>query len=325
LPSIIGMTGASGPGVGDGALIVADQLGKQLGIKIAIELMGSYTDQILSLKNGKNQLWYAGTTTVRDPWLGQADPYNKAEWGPQLVRAMAIGKPRFNGIWTTKKTGIKTFADLKGKRLPFYPASAIRNYTTESILLAHGVTWDDVKKVNFDSAAAAEDALLNGLVDAVMAGFPTTKMVEAQATVGAYVIPFSDSAETAKKWAERQIHPLIIAPKGAFAGVEQDTLIFGTQDHFVTLAAMSEDSAYQLAKGFYLAVPSIILVKGGEDTNQKEVASLKASVPFHPGAITFFKEVGLWTAAHEAWQQDMLKKEQGYIADWKAKLTTTTK
>ncbi len=30
------------------------------------------------------------------------------------------------------------------------------------------------------------------------------------------------------------------------------------------------------------------------------------TVPFHPGAVKYFKEAGLWTAEHEKWQKEQL-------------------
>ncbi len=319
LPPIIAMAGPTGSGNGDTGLIVSNELGKQLGVSVKYERIANYVEMFFALKTEKLHVVYGGTTAIRDPWLGLGNDYDNANWGPQKVRLLMVGMSRYNGIYTTKKTGIKAMTDLKGKRVPWYPSSSTRNEATENIFKAHGFTWDDVKKVNFDSPGAAEQALADGVVDAVMTGLGTAKQTEIEATLGAYVIPFSSSAETAKKWSELMPQPLLVAPKGFMPGIEQDTLVFGSQDHIVTYDLMDADYAYRITKGLYESIPTLQKTKGTEAFTKDNAASLGAMAPFHPGSIRYFKEAGVWDAAHETWQQEKLKVETAALAAWKTK------
>ena len=62
-------------------------------------------------------------------------------------------------------SGIKTGADMKGKRIAFYPTAAGRTRIVEAMLAFHGLTWDDMIKVPAAGFTQAQEALLDGRVD----------------------------------------------------------------------------------------------------------------------------------------------------------------
>lgn len=318
LPSIIGFASRGTTGTGATALALVDALSKQLGIKVVYEDYGTFPEMFLAVKSGRSLLLAGSTNTVRDALLGNGD-YSQPEWGPQPLRTLVVGRPRFWGFYTSKKTGITTFADVKGKRVPYFPGSSTRNDTMEGVFKAHGFTWDDVKKVSFDDTGAAQQALIDGLVDVAFTGFPAPKMVELEATQGCVVIGFDQTPEMEKRFHELLPHDLVIAAKGEFVGVLDNILLPASVDYTMAYDFLDEDYAYTLTKAVYESIPDIAKTTAGEGLTQKGTTNVPAQAPFHPGAIKFFKEVGLWGAAQEAWQQKALQEEQARMAAWKAK------
>ncbi|UCH48898.1 MAG: TAXI family TRAP transporter solute-binding subunit, partial [Betaproteobacteria bacterium] len=71
-------------------------------------------------------------------------------WGPQLVRALMLNTS--NQILTVVAAGdarIKTLADLKGKRVAWVIGAPALNHNVTAMLAFAGLTWNDVKKVEF--------------------------------------------------------------------------------------------------------------------------------------------------------------------------------
>ncbi len=152
LPSIITIAStAASTVVGATAIAEADLLGKLLGIKVTFDAYGTQVEIAMALKLKRADMWATSTSTLLDPVMGTGD-YSRPEWGPQPLRTITVGADLSSGLATSKKTGIRVMADVKGRTVAFYPGQSTRNDTEEAILKAHGLTWNDVKKVNFDSA-----------------------------------------------------------------------------------------------------------------------------------------------------------------------------
>ncbi len=316
LPSIVGLVTTAGSGTGTTATAIADVLGKQLGIKISVQPIGNKVDSMTLLRSGQVHLFASSTTTTLDPVNGAGD-FAKAAWGPQPLRMIATGQGRFWGFFTTKKTGITTMADIKGKRVNYFPSDGTRNNTIESAFKAHGFTWNDVKKVSFDSADAAQQGILDGTIDVAFTGFPTAKMVEVEATLGCVVIPFSNTPEMAAIFRSLLPHELVMVPKGSFVGATQDMLLPASVDQIIGYNTMDDDFAYQIARGLFDANAEIVKNPVATGWIKGNSANIPTSAPFHPGAIRFYKEVGLWDAAHDRWQADALQQEKTRIANFK--------
>ena len=74
---------------------------------------------------------------------------------------------------------MKTYADLRGKRVPYVRGAPALNVTTEAFLACGGLTWDDVERVDFPGYSAMWTGVVNGQVDAAYAttvSGPTRKL-----------------------------------------------------------------------------------------------------------------------------------------------------
>ncbi len=322
LPSIVRFTSTAGQNSEIGTSL-ANALQKLLGTKFTVETASTQLNSWLLLRSGQAELAETSTSTLLDPLMGVGD-YAKPEWGPQPLRILFQGELVPFGLWTTMKTGIKTMEDLKGKRVAYFPGSSTRNDTIEAILKAHGLTYNDVKKVNFDESLESYDAVQNGTADAALGGFRTAKLTEVDATTGLWIIPFGRSADVAARWKQLRPQPLLEMKKGEFAGVKEDMLQPGSVHMVGAYNFLDEDIAYQITKGLYGSIEQIQKVPITAQWSKEGATRLPLLAAYHPGSIKFFKEVGLWTAEHEKAQQEQLQAEQGRLATWKAKLTATT-
>ena len=75
--------------------------------------------------------------------------------------------------------------------------------------------------------------------------------------------------------------------------VSYDTMLIADE-------SMSEEDAYAITKALYDNWTDLQADIGPlRGVAQGELAVAAPSVPYHPGAVTFYKEVGLWTETHE--------------------------
>src|SRR4030042_4255024 len=109
------------------------------------------------------------------------DRYADITWGPQPLRVVWLALQPGNAAVTRGDTGIKTLADLKGKKLPWIPGSVF-NIFHEGMLAFANLTWDDVKKVQVTGFGAMLRALVDGKIDEAMAAVTSPPLYELQAS-----------------------------------------------------------------------------------------------------------------------------------------------
>jgi len=90
--------------------------------------------------------------------------YSNMEWGPQPVRALYFAQHAGLALGLRGDSDIKTPADLKGKRVAYYPTMAL-TLICEAHLAFAGLTWKDVQKVEVPSYVTAMNMVMEGKID----------------------------------------------------------------------------------------------------------------------------------------------------------------
>ena len=76
-------------------------------------------------------------------------------WGPMPLRIVMASHGESNqALGVAADLGVKTYADLRGKRVPYVRGAPALNVTTEAFLACGGLTWDDVERVDFPGYSA---------------------------------------------------------------------------------------------------------------------------------------------------------------------------
>ena len=134
--------------------------------------------RLLPLQRGRVQFSANGVAT----YFGQEGVFQFAgkTWGPMPLRIVLASHGDSNqALGVANDTGIKTYADLRGKRVPFVRGAPALNVTTEAFLACGGLTWEDVERVDFPGYNAMWTGVVNGQVDAAYAttvSGPTRKL-----------------------------------------------------------------------------------------------------------------------------------------------------
>jgi len=233
--------------------------------------------------------------------VGVEEPY------PEL--RMLMGTYVLWWAWVTRPdTKIKTIADLKGHkvvyRLPGRPKSDALG--SESLRAVGLDPAKDVKQIKYDNQVAMINALKSRHADAIVVSLGGAALQEAKATVGIEVLPWTREIYNSFSPNLKTVVMAKEVPAGWVREMDKPTqLAFGWAKMIGTRSDMDEQTAYMIVK--------TVMENGSEflkmspdfrEYGVKDYAiPAEFPIPFHPGAIRYFKEKGLWTPAHDALQQ----------------------
>lgn len=191
-------------------------------------------------------------------------------------------------------SGIKTFADLKGKRVNIGNPGSGQYATMGVVMDALGWTTDDFALASELKPAEQSAALGDNKVDAIIytVGHPNGSIQEATSTVDAKLIPV-DGPEIDKLIDDNPYYAKATIPGGMYAGNDKDVTTFGVKATFVTSADVPDDVVYAVVKAVF---DNFDRFKGLHpafaNLNEEEMISAGLSAPLHPGAVKYYKERG---------------------------------
>lgn len=274
----------------------------------AVQTGGSY-DNILLLRDrtdAASNTYYCALATTDSAFVtytGQ-EPRFKDKKG-DMQRIMFYMYPSLIHIVTTDGSGIKVLQDLKGKRVSTgQPGSSTENLAL-LVLQGAGVSTDSFAKRERLPAAESATALGAGSIDAYfwVGGVPTGSIVELGQTLSRknqkiVMVPIDPQSTTAQLVFKR--FPGLVSsttvPKKVY-GTATDVRGLETGNVFICPASMPDDLAYNITKTVFENLKTLqTAVAPAKDTtlaaSGKLYASLNKTIPFHPGAVKYLKEVG---------------------------------
>ena len=215
--------------------------------------------------------------------------------GEKLENVMTVGTmyPEVIQIAVSENSGIKSVADFKGKRISVGDAGSGVEFNAKQILEGYGLTFEDIKKSNLSFKESAE-GIQNGTLDGcfITAGVPNSALQELAFTAGLILIPVS-GPEADAICSKYSFYTQTIIPGNTYKGTNTDTPALAIKATLAVSAKLDEDTVYQMTKTLFENLDELgqAHAKGKEVSAQAAVTGV--SVPFHPGAEKYFKELGL--------------------------------
>lgn len=208
------------------------------------------------------------------------------------------------------KSNIRSVKDLKGKRV----SSSFGGHATivpqiTSALEAAGLKWSDVVPIPVVSAADAVQALMEGRLDASWASFGMPQVRQADARIGVRYIPLESSPQALEVYRRIAFPDLQIrtVKAGSAPGVIEDTVMMTPDSYLIANAKVSDEAVRAILSALWDHEKDLIVIHPGlkNFTNRAAVTELP-SIPYHPEAVRFYKEKGLWNSKAEAAQKKLL-------------------
>lgn len=211
------------------------------------------------------------------------------------VQAVMTLAPNVAMFISPANQGVRSIQDMRGKRVVIGPAGAGFEFFVQPLLRAHGLTYDDFTPLNATQAAAV-DMLADGSAAAVFIGgaVPTASITQAASSQDITFVPFDDAAKT--KLVEEYVFfsPATI-PANTYRGQTADvhSLDVGSM-HLITSAGQNEELIYQVTKLLYEHREEVAQKHPAGRAINATNAARDTGTPFHPGAIRYYREIGIW-------------------------------
>ena len=211
-----------------------------------------------------------------------------------------IGKvfPFTIGWYVKKDAPYKTLTDLKGKKIAVgFTANSAQLRFYRAGMAASGVTEKDFDGVPVPHVVRGADDFMQGKVEASTFAVGAGKMSEVNVKVGGIrFLETPDTPEALKRL--RTVLPrgtiTTLNPAPAFAGVVAPTKLINEDYLVVAGTQMSDDDAYKIAKILYENQDKLTSIAKTFSRYNKAELGADRGVPFHPGAIKYYREKGIW-------------------------------
>ena len=249
----------------------------------------------------ESNLAYQGPNRLK---IGGKNPLSHVPNARLLMR----GSPLFIGL-VAKKDGVKSIAEVKGKRLAGeYPANIAIWYHAYAALASAGFTWNDVKVVPVPAVNDGIDALVQGRADAAIHAIGAAKVKEADASVGVRIVPLDCSAPGDSRVRKAVPGYSTTTLKAGFStGVIGDTCVLNFDIYFLGHKALSNDVVQTSLRAIWDNIDKLPPLHAQfQDWTRERAASADVTVPYHPAAIQFYKDKNLWNAKIDEAQKRLL-------------------
>ena len=248
--------------------------------------------------------------------------FGSKEWGPQPVQiTMTTVDCNAGSLGVAADTGVKSIADLKGKRVGFVVGSPALNQNTLGVLAFAGLTEKDVRVVEFASYGAMWKGVVNNDVDAAYGTTITGPAKELETSPRGIVWPPTPADDKAGWERLRKITPFInphLATCGAGGISKEKPVQLSNYPYpiYTVYANQKEEDVYNLTKAMIEGYDGYKDAAPGATGMDVKKQTKNWSVPVHKGAVKALKESGAWSDDQEKWNNNLYKRQETLIAAW---------
>jgi len=236
-----------------------------------------------------NQYEVMLATTGRSYFAGREQPG---------LRAVAVLFPLRIAAYVKLDSPVQRIADLKGRRMPDgYVANKIILPLIDAMLAAEGLTRADLVALNVPGLVGGADAFISGRTEGFLMALRAPKVREANARHGIRALPLDNTPETLA--AIRQHMPVayfaLEEPGPANPGIVEPTWVIAYDTLLFASLETDDETVYRMTRALfdhkeYLVAASPAFRLFSRDAMAKDLGA----VEYHPGAIRFYSEQGLW-------------------------------
>ncbi|MFC1664674.1 TAXI family TRAP transporter solute-binding subunit [Pseudomonadota bacterium] len=215
------------------------------------------------------------------------------------LRLIGVAINTASGFAVPSDSKYKTVADLKGAKISSqYTSGRIFDYYSKALMSTAGLTYADFKTVPTPNFVTAINNFAQGRVDAAIVPFNAGVGKKAMATMkgGWRYVTIEAEGERANVAKILPSSRLVKKKPGKKAtGVKADPTTMIELDFFVIGGAhVPDDVVYETVKTMYNNKAALKAAFGAFARFKPEAMATKNPVPYHPGAIKFYKEMGVW-------------------------------
>jgi TRAP transporter TAXI family solute receptor len=306
------------------AAAIGDALAKASGVTLRVVPAGNDIARMAPLVQKRVQFSATGSGSylAQEGVLDFADP----AWGPQPVRLLLMSWADTNtgNVCTAKDANIRTMADLRGKRVAWVHGAPALNNNMSAFLAFGGLTWDDVQKTEFPGFKESIQGMIDGISDAAIASTDSGLVYGLESSPRGIFWPETPKADKAGWERLQKVAPYFAPHKSiAGAGITPDKPQYGASYGYPILVVypdVSDELVYWMTKQVIDLYDQYKGAHPGAVGWALERQVFDWAIPYHPAAIRFFKEKGVWSDAFQQHNDRLMKRQEVLAKAWQETL-----
>lgn len=265
---------------------------KETGVRCSVESTGGSVYNINTIRDGELDFGIAQSDWQYHAYKGDSKFADKGAL--EGLRAVFSIHPEPFTVVARADSGIKNFADLKGKRVNIGNPGSGQRGTMEVLMDAMGWKTSDFALATELKASEQSKALCDNQIDAMVytVGHPSGSIQEATTSCDAVLVNVTGDAVD-KLVADNPYYATATIPGGMYRGNADDVQTFGVRATLVTSADEPDDVVYALVKSVFDNFDEFKkLHPAFAHLTPEEMVTQGLSAPIHPGALKYYKEKG---------------------------------
>jgi len=270
---------------------LANAIGKAMpAVKTSAQATKASVENLNLLQAGRGEIAFTLGDSLSDAWKGNEEAGFKAPL--KKLRGIAAIYPNYIQIVARADSGIKTLADLKGKKVSVGAPKSGTELNARVIFHAAGMSYQDFAKTEYLPFGESVELMKNRQLDATLqsAGLGVSSLRDLATSVDIVVVAIPP--DVIKKTNDPAYLPAAI-PANTYRGQTTDVPTAAVQNYLVTQDGVSNDVAYGMTKALWTSLGDLVAAHSAAKAIDIKHALDGMPVPLHPGAEKYYKEVGV--------------------------------
>ncbi len=258
--------------------------------KSSVQATKASAENLNLLQAGRGEIALTLGDALSDAWKGNEESGFKVPL--KKLRGVAGVYSNYIQIIASADSGIKTLADLKGKRVAVGAPKSGTEINARAILKGAGLSYKDLGKVEYLPFGESVELMKNRQIDATLisAGLGVSAIRDLATSVKMVVVPIP--ADVVAKIND----PAYIAgtiPANTYDGQSASVATVAIENFLVTHQGVPTDTIYKMTKAMYENLDQMVAAHAAAKAIKREEGPKHMPLPLHPGAEKYYREVGL--------------------------------
>ena len=288
---------------------LANVIGNHTPITVKVVPAGGPTEYLPLMTTGEMDLgiinhfdmWqaYYGKLSYKKPTNGKGFPIRLVQWGSPNYLTLVTADPN-----------IKKLSDIKGKRIAgAYKSVIICQFFNKALLANAGLTADDVTIVPVATYTQGVKAIVEGKADVAIGTLGSGVVKEMQATKGGHYIPIDSSPAAIKRMQDKFVGSYAAMASPGKGLKKIPFMAYGIC--LIGRETLKDNTVYAVMKSIWENTGELGAIHAKlKSWKADTMANMNATIPYHNGAIKWFKEKKVWTPELDKLQKKLLSEKK---------------
>jgi uncharacterized protein len=258
-------------------------------VRPTVQATKASVENLNLLQQGRGEVAFTLGDSLALAWAGNEEAGFRTKLSK--LRGISAIYPNYVQIVAAKDSGIRTLADLKGKRLSVGAPKSGTELNARTILHAAGMTYADLGRVEYLPFNESVELMKNRQLDATLqsAGLGVSSLKDLATAIDIVLVEIPGAV------VEKAGAPYVRAtvPANTYTGQTDAVSTAAVLNYLVTRSDLRDDLVYQMTKAIFETLPELQAAHSAAKEIRPEHALEGMPVPVHPGAERYFKEKGV--------------------------------